>query len=55
MKRIIPALKAWLAERQWKAWDRQIERDIKAGRLDHVIANAEEEYRAGLAKPMTWM
>ncbi len=34
------------------AWDRQIEADIKAGRLDHVIAEAEADIAAGRTKPL---
>jgi hypothetical protein len=34
------------------AWDRQIEADIKAGRLDHLIAEAEADIAAGRTKPL---
>ncbi len=34
------------------AWDRQIEADVKAGRLDHVIAQAEADIAAGRTKPL---
>jgi hypothetical protein len=34
------------------AWDRQIEADAKAGRLDHVIAQAEADIAAGRTKPL---
>ena len=34
------------------AWDRQIETDAKAGRLDHVIAQAEADIAAGRTKPL---
>ena len=33
-------------------WDRQIETDAKAGRLDHVIAQAEADIAAGRTKPL---
>ena len=34
---------------QWRAeqWDRQIEQDALAGRLDHLAEAALDEYRAG--------
>jgi len=34
------------------AWDRQIEAAVKAGRLDHVIAQAEADIAAGRTKPL---
>lgn len=30
-----------------EAWDRQIEEDTKAGRLDHLLEKAEENFKAG--------
>jgi len=34
------------------AWDRQIEADMKAGRLDDLIARAEADIAAGRMKPL---
>ena len=48
----IDELLGWLAEYHAELWDRQIEEDAKAGRLDAVVAEAEREYKAGLAKPL---
>lgn len=45
-------LSEWLAEKQEEAWDAQIEDDIKAGRLDHLIAQAEADIAAGKVKPL---
>jgi len=42
----------WLAEIEADAWDAQIEEDIKAGRLDHLIAQAEADITAGKTKPL---
>jgi len=42
----------WLEEMQADAWDAQIEEDIKAGRLDHLIAQAEADIAAGRTKPL---
>ncbi len=42
----------WLEELQADAWDAQIEEDIKAGRLDHLIAQAEADVAAGRTKPL---
>ena len=33
-------------------WDRQIEADAKAGRLDKLADEAVEDYRAGRVKPL---
>ena len=43
---------SWLAERHAQLWDQQIEGDLESGRLDSLLAEVEEEYRAGLAKPL---
>ena len=34
------------------AWDRQIEADVKAGRLDDLITRAEADIAAGRTKPL---
>jgi hypothetical protein len=34
------------------AWDRQIEADVKSGRLDNVIAQAEADIACGRTKPL---
>ena len=39
-------------EADWEAWDKQIEEDIKAGRLDHLIDKALEDLRAGRCKDL---
>jgi hypothetical protein len=45
-------LERWFAELQADAWDAQIEEDIKAGRLDHLIAQAEADIAAGRTRPL---
>jgi len=45
-------LEAWLDEYHAQVWDRQIEDDLEAGRLDAVLAEVEQEYQAGLTKPL---
>ena len=37
----------WLEEYQEAEWDRQIEADVKAGKLDKFIAEARAEIKAG--------
>jgi hypothetical protein len=38
---------AWLRELDWEKWDRQIEADSEAGRLDFLIAEAMEAKEKG--------
>ena len=40
-------LRNWLLERDWEEWDRQIERDSAAGRLDRLFDEARESHRQG--------
>jgi hypothetical protein len=44
-------LLAWLQEYRQRAWDKEIEDDLAAGRLDGLIAEANDEYWQGLAQP----
>ena len=41
----------WVRNRFDNEWDRQIEDDVRAGRLDHVAEEALTEYRAGRTTP----
>jgi len=45
-------LMAWLQEYHERAWDRQIEDDLEAGRLDTLLAEVDKEHEAGLAQPL---
>ncbi|HBB94222.1 MAG TPA: hypothetical protein DC054_02425 [Blastocatellia bacterium] len=45
-------LAQWFAEMQADAWDAQIEEDVKTGRLDHLIAQAESDITAGRTKAL---
>ncbi len=45
-------LAQWFAEIQADAWDTQIEDDVNAGRLDHLISQAEVDVAAGRTKPL---
>jgi hypothetical protein len=40
-------LRAWFLEFDWAAWDRQIERDVRAGRLDALAEKALRDDAAG--------
>lgn len=37
----------WLSERDWDAWDKEIESDSAAGKLDFLIDEAVEEKAKG--------
>jgi hypothetical protein len=45
-------IRDWLLERDNLLWDKQIEEDSAAGRLDHVIAEIEDDIAAGRVKPL---
>jgi hypothetical protein len=45
-------IRDWLLERDSLLWDKQIEEDSAAGRLDHVIAEIEGDITAGKIKPL---
>jgi ABC-type phosphate transport system auxiliary subunit len=45
-------LASWFEELRWQRWDRQLEDDVKAGRLDKFIAEAKAELAAGKTRPL---
>ena len=40
-------LRRWFTELDWEMWDREIEADLEAGRLDSLIAEAVEAQEQG--------
>jgi hypothetical protein len=40
-------LRKWLADKDWEKWDRELERDVAAGKLDFLAAEAREEKKRG--------
>ena len=42
----------WFTEYKNRLWDEQIEDDVNAGRLDHLIAEAKDEIRRGMTTPL---
>jgi len=44
--------RAWFFEFDARVWDRQIEADVKAGKLDGLIAEALADYKAGKAREL---
>jgi len=45
-------LKHWFTEREWQLWDRQIEMDSEAGKLDFLIEEALTSKRLGRLKQL---
>jgi len=48
----VAKLAEWFAEFHADLWDRQIEADAKAGRLDKLSDRALADHKAGLTKPL---
>jgi hypothetical protein len=44
--------RAWFAEFDAQAWDRQIEADSKAGKLNPLIDKSLAEHKAGKSRPL---
>jgi hypothetical protein len=42
----------WFEEFLADEWDRQIERDVAAGKLDKIFAKADADFEAGRCKPL---
>ncbi|MBI2876124.1 MAG: hypothetical protein HYY20_04515 [Candidatus Tectomicrobia bacterium] len=42
----------WFLERDWEKWDRQIEEDSKAGKLDFLVKEALEAKKSGRIKDL---
>jgi predicted esterase len=43
-------LRAWFADFDAQAWDRQIAADSAAGKLDHFIEESMDEHKAGKSR-----
>ncbi len=43
--------RAWFAEFDANAWDRQFERDVNAGKLDALADKALRDYASGKTRP----
>ena len=43
-------LREWILEQDWAAWDAQIERDARSGKLEFLASEAKEEYESGKAR-----
>jgi hypothetical protein len=45
-------LRNWIIERDWEAWDRQIEDDSASGKLDFLLKEAVDEKNKGRLRPL---
>jgi hypothetical protein len=43
----LAAFRDWFAEYDWQQWDAQLERDVAAGKLDRLAAEALAEFDRG--------
>ena len=50
--RELAEFRAWFIEFDSRVWDEQIEAELKAGKLDGLIAEALAEYKAGKAREL---
>ncbi len=46
------AFRAWFIEYEHARWDKQLEADSNAGKLDSLISEAVAEYKAGKSTPL---
>ncbi len=42
----------WLSEKDWEQWDKEIEANSQAGRLDFLVREAREEKAKGTLKDL---
>jgi hypothetical protein len=45
-------LRNWVLERDWIAWDAQIETDAQAGKLDKLVSEARSDFDRGKARKL---
>jgi hypothetical protein len=45
-------LRDWLLEHDWAEWDRQIERDSAAGKLEKLFEKARVDHASGKSKKL---
>ena len=45
-------LAEWFEEFQAQLWDKEIEEDVAAGRLDHLLDEIRQEIKVGRVEPL---
>ena len=48
----LTAFAAWFEEFVAEAWDKRLETDIAAGKLDHLAKQADAQFEAGRCTPL---
>ena len=48
----LSAFRAWFLEFDWAVWDRELERDVAAGKLDALADEALRDHAAGRSRPL---
>jgi len=48
----LASLRQWFAEYDAEKWDRQLEADVKAGKLDALAEKALRDHAEGRTKPL---
>jgi hypothetical protein len=51
-KQELAEFRAWFQQFDMDAWDRQIERDVKAGKLDKLMEKAKRDYAEGSGRDL---
>lgn len=51
-KKELARFRKWFAEYDATVWERQLECDAGAGKLDALIREAQQDHRAGRTKPL---
>jgi len=51
-KKDLARFRKWFAEYDAAVWDRQLESDVAAGRLDVLMREAQRDHRAGRTKAL---
>ncbi len=42
----------WFLDHDWASWDRKLEKDVAAGKLDELADKARADHAAGRTKPL---
>ena len=51
-KKDLVRFRKWFAEYDAQVWDRQLEADVAAGRLEALVREAKRDHRAGRTKAL---
>ena len=51
-KEELAQFRAWFFEFDWENWDRQLERDVAAGKLDAIGEKALRDHASGKSTPL---